>query len=463
MLPEEFLERIKNQDYIDLNKLTEALGSPSPVSIRINPSKWNHKPEFPVPVPWCRDGYYLKARPSYTTDPLFHAGCYYPQEASGMFLEQAFNQLVTKNGYFRVLDLCGAPGGKSTHLSSLIGEGGLLVANEVIRQRAAILAENITKWGTCNTIVTNNDPSAFGKLNEYFDLIVVDAPCSGEGMFRDEVARNEWSVANTAHCSDRQKRILMDVWPSLKSGGILVYSTCTFNPEENENNINWLAETTDSETLKINISAFGGIREISFKNISGYGFYPDRIDGEGFFLSAVRKTGGSGNKIHNEKKLSYSSLQYDRKEAERLINGSLSDIYRHDDTVYRLSLPVSDFLFLKKYLRILKGGTALFKTRNNDISPFHDLAISNLIKENAFPKNDLDYKDALSFLRRENFLLKETANGWIIVTYLGVNLGFVKNLGSRFNNYFPVDWRIRMQAIINSDNNRIKWQDKAEP
>jgi 16S rRNA C967 or C1407 C5-methylase (RsmB/RsmF family)/NOL1/NOP2/fmu family ribosome biogenesis protein len=459
MLPKAFLDRIAHQDYIDLNRLAEALESPSPVSIRINTSKWDRKPDFSVPVPWCRTGYYLKTRPSYTADPLFHSGCYYPQEASSMFLEQAFNQLVTDNINIKVLDLCGAPGGKSTHLSSLIGANGLLVANEVIRQRAGILSENITKWGSCNTIVTNNDPAAFGKLIEYFDLIVVDAPCSGEGMFREEGARNEWSEANASHCSDRQRRILMDVWPALKPGGILVYSTCTFNPDENEHNINWLAETTDSETLKIDISPYKCITEISFKNISGYGFYPGKIEGEGFFISAIRKKGEPGKNNLNEKKISHSSLTDDRKRAEVFINGSLNDIYRHDDTVYRLSLPVWEFLYLKKYLKIIKGGTALFKTRNKDLSPLHDLAISNLFKEDAFPVCDLDYNDTLSYLRRENFITRDMVKGWILVRYLGVNMGFVKNLGSRLNNYFPVDWRIRMQGTLKPDNNRIIWQE----
>lgn len=458
MLPKAFLDRIAHQDYIDFKRLTEALESPSPASIRINASKWKKKPGSSVPVPWCKDGYYLKARPSYTADPLFHSGCYYPQEASSMFLEQAFNQLVTIREDIKVLDLCGAPGGKSTHLSSLIGDNGLLVANEVIRQRAGILSENISKWGTCNTIVTNSDPAAFGKLIEYFDLIVVDAPCSGEGMFREEIARNEWSEANATHCSERQRRILMDIWPALKPGGIMVYSTCTFNPDENEHNINWLAETTDSESLKINILPYRGINEISIKNLSGYGFYPGEIEGEGLFISALRKKGEPGNNKISGKKISHSSLPEDRKRAEVFINGSLNDIYRHDDKVYRLSLPEWEYIYLKKYLKIIKAGTELFKTRNSDITPLHELAISNLIREDAFPVCELDYNDTLSYLRRENFKINDMDRGWILVRFLGVNLGFIKNLGSRLNNYFPIDWRIRMQGTIKPDNNRINWQ-----
>ena len=136
-----------------------------------------------------------------------------------------------------------------------------------------------------------NDPVAFAKLPGYFDMIIVDAPCSGEGMFRSDIAVNEWSDSNALHCSERQKRILMDVWPALKENGILIYSTCTFNPGENEQNIRWLIENREAECLRINISDYKGITEINYEGIFGYGFYPDKIRGEGFFISAIRKTG----------------------------------------------------------------------------------------------------------------------------------------------------------------------------
>jgi 16S rRNA C967 or C1407 C5-methylase (RsmB/RsmF family) len=272
MFPQKFIGRIRRQEYIDTEDLLKALEEPSPVSIRINPSKWNKMPANSESVSWCSSGFYLEGRPSYTLDPLFHSGCYYPQEASGMFIEQIFKQVIEHKEYLRVLDLCGAPGGKSTHLSSLIGSRGLLVANEVIRSRAYVLAENLAKWGKTNAIVTQNDPSAFSQLKDFFDIILVDAPCSGEGMFRDAVAVNEWSEENTAHCSARQKRILSDVWPSLKGNGILIYSTCTFNPGENEENIKWLTAKHKAATVEINISDFNRITEIDYLGIKGYGF-----------------------------------------------------------------------------------------------------------------------------------------------------------------------------------------------
>jgi len=255
MFPEEFIKRISTQKYLDADGLLGALREESPVSIRINKLKWDSEPENAEAVPWCSSAYYLASRPSFTLDPLYHAGCYYPQEASGMFIEQVIKQLVDTSGYLKVLDLCGAPGGKSAHISSLIGRESLLVSNEVIRQRSAILAENITRWGVSNTVVTRNDPSVFSRLPGFFDLILVDAPCSGEGMFRDRIAVDEWSPGNTLLCAERQRRILADVWPALKTGGILIYSTCTFNPGENEENVLWLTGTRGS---RINKSRYFG-------------------------------------------------------------------------------------------------------------------------------------------------------------------------------------------------------------
>jgi len=218
LFPEEFTSRLASQEYIDRDILLDALSDDSPVSIRLNTAKWDVAPPSGESVPWCDTGYYLPQRPLFTLDPLFHAGCYYVQEASGMFLEQVFRHSEFDKPGFRILDLCAAPGGKTTHLSSLAGPGSLIIANEVIRGRAGVLAENITKWGLGNTIVTSSDPSAFGRLGAYFDMILVDAPCSGEGMFRDVKARREWSRGNCELCPGRQRRILSDVWPSLKGG-----------------------------------------------------------------------------------------------------------------------------------------------------------------------------------------------------------------------------------------------------
>jgi len=458
MFPEDFIKRIYTQEYLDAENLLKALEEASPVSIRINPAKWNLVPVDSSNVPWSRKGYYLKNRPSYTLDPLFHSGCYYPQEASSMFLEQIIRQTSGLDGDLRVLDLCAAPGGKSTLLSNLIGPDNLLVANETIVSRAAVLAETITKWGAGNTLVTQNDPAALGRLSGYFDIIVVDAPCSGEGMFRTEIALDEWSLSNTMHCSERQKRILMDVWPALKENGILVYSTCTFNPGENEENIYWLLENHEAECIRLNLSLFKGVTEIDFKGIYGYGFYPDKIQGDGFFISAIRKT-RKQEKIHlkNQKITGLRPDKTDLAATDNLTNFSHDRILKWGDEVFAVPYQMNDYIYLFQNLKVVKPGTKLYVLKNHDILPTHEVALSQSLKHEAFPRTELSLHDALAFLKRDNFVIGETVKGWNLVTYKNINLGFVKNIGNRVNNYFPVEWRIRMNLPDHGKENIISW------
>ena len=243
----------------EYEKLAAALEGEQPVSIRLNEDKL---PESSFSlfrssfrhVPWSTAGYYLDKRLTFTFDPLFHAGCYYVQEASSMFVEQALRRYVGE-GPVVMLDLCAAPGGKSTHARSVLPAGSLLVANEVIRNRSQVLAENLTKWGHSGVVVTNNDPADFSSLTDFFDVILTDVPCSGEGMFRkDPVAVSEWSGENVEICWQRQRRIVTDIWPCLKSGGILIYSTCTYNTKENEENIRWIQDEFGAEVLPLEIS-----------------------------------------------------------------------------------------------------------------------------------------------------------------------------------------------------------------
>lgn len=459
MFPEEFIKRLGNQTSLNQVTLIESLRSPEPVSIRINDDKWRHNPEGAPQVPWSKNGWYLKSRPSYTLDPLFHSGCYYPQEASSMFLETVFNQLIPERAGIKVLDLCGAPGGKSTHISSLIGEKGFLIANEVIRSRASVLSENLTKWGHGNSIVTQNDPSLFRRLGPFFDVILVDAPCSGEGMFRDEIAVNEWSPDNAAHCSERQKRILMDIWPALKENGLLIYSTCTFNPDENERNVSWFSDMTNSESKKLNISDMKGVIEIEQDNITGYAFYPDQINGNGFFISVIKKTGGSDITHHGHQNISEFSVSGKYHSFVRDWTTFLKgELIRMGDDLFGLPCSTDDFLLIRKNLKIIKAGTRLCTVKNNDFIPSHELALSLKLQKGTFASVELDYQQAISFLRRDNLILPALAKGWYIITYKGVNLGFVKNIGNRFNNYYPVEWRIRMDKIRMVNQNLIKWE-----
>ncbi len=232
-LPQQFIDRVvQDLGASQADALFAALGTESPTSIRLNPYKID-KPIDESPVGWSKYGFYLPQRPSFTLDSDFHAGAYYVQEASSQFVGHILASRNVEGA--RVLDMCAAPGGKSTLYSTLVGLEGLVVANEINRARASVLADNARKWGLGNIVVCNNRPEHLAQFESWFDVVAVDAPCSGEGMFRKmDGAVEEWSVANVAMCAQRQKEILDNAWLSLKAGGVLLYSTCTFNHDENE-------------------------------------------------------------------------------------------------------------------------------------------------------------------------------------------------------------------------------------
>lgn len=460
MFPGEFTERINTQKYIDRDLLLKSLEETSPVSIRLNPGKWRQVPEESKPVKWCREGFYLESRPSFTLDPLFHSGCYYPREASGMFIEEAFSQIVKSADELRVLDLCAAPGGKSTHLSDLIGKKSILVSNEVIRSRSVVLAETVTKWGKGNTIVTRNDPADFGKLKGYFDIIMIDAPCSGEGMFRDRLAVDQWSVENTRLCEERQKRIISDVWASLKENGLIIYSTCTFNPGENEENILWLTKNKEAECLPLNVEGFEGVTEIDYEGIRGYGFYPGKIRGEGFFISVIRKTAlQEAERIKAQKRNEFMPDKTDISLAEKVSITDAGKLLKKGEDIISLACEAGEFFHLFSHLNVVSSGTLTGTRKKNDFIPAHELALSQNIRKDAYPSTEISYNDTLSYLRRDNLNCNDLQDGWNILTFRGVNLGFVKNIGKRINNYFPVGWRIRMNMAEPGKENIIKWKD----
>ena len=449
MFPEEFLDRIKQQSYLDSTALTEALQRPVEVSIRVNRHKW----PFPVngydSVMWEPEGYYLPGRPLFTPDPLFHAGVYYPQESSGMFIGEFFRQLTGDMTAMRVLDLCGAPGGKSTHLSSLLPDDGLLVSNEVIGSRAAILAENISKWGIGNTIVTQNDPSCFASLPGFFDVIVADAPCSGEGMFRSPMAVREWSVANTRLCSERQRRIVMDVWPALKPGGILIYSTCTFNPSENEENIEWIRANTGSESLEADISGLKEVTALEHRGIRGYGFYPGRVRGNGFFASALRKPHKQVASIRLASKNRTGVPSRIVKRVDELVFFDNDRLLMEKDRVVALAAGIGVYSYLSAKLKVIKSGTVIGELKKDQLVPAHDLAMSVRQKPGAWPEYNMSPEEATAFLRHERMNPALMPEGRVLVRYRGVPLGFVNNLGNRINNGYPQSWRMRMDKPEN--------------
>ena len=304
-LPPAFTERMQQLLGNESETFFQALVSESPTSIRLNPEKTANT-DLPFSellsrqVPWCSNGYYLKERPSFTSDPLLHGGAYYVQEASSMFLQVVLQQ-ITGDTPLRVLDLCAAPGGKSTLLANNLPKDSLLVSNEIIKSRASILKENIIKWGYDHIVVTNSDPNRFTGMKGAFDMILVDAPCSGEGMFRkDEKAIMEWSENNLRLCEERQKRILSDVWDALAPGGYLVYSTCTYNPGENEDILNWILTTFDASSVEIRHN-FTAITP-SPSPLHGYHFYPHKTSGEGLFMGVIQKNDGTPFTMKKEKR-----------------------------------------------------------------------------------------------------------------------------------------------------------------
>jgi len=372
----------------------QAFEEDAPVSIRLNATKaQGMKPVEGEPVPWCREGYYLRQRPSFTMDPLLHAGCYYVQEAASMFLDEVLRQM--HNAYIShqpsairplaALDLCAAPGGKSTLMRAALPEDCVLYSNEPIRQRASILAENVEKWGARNHIVTNLYPRDYRKSKMKFDLILCDVPCSGEGMFRKDPATiSEWSPQQVEKCWQLQRDIISDIWPCLNEGGMLIYSTCTFNTKENEENIRWILENYDAEVVPVETQPEWNITGSLLDGFTEpvYRFIPGISRGEGLFLCVLRKKGITAR-------------------------------------------PQRDYGSLPTRLRLVA----------DEITARQD---------GPFPEVELTYQDALKFLRGEALVLPpDTPRGLVEVTFQGHPLGPMKNIGSRANNLYPKPWRIK--------------------
>ena len=488
MLPNGFEEMVR--EVIgdgEWDAFVDALEAEPSVSVRINsqqainPSAFGTSPKTgeeyvgnaqQTVVKWCEWGRYLAERPKFTYDPLFHAGRYYVQEASSMFVWQALKQYVAKDAV--MLDMCAAPGGKSTLIAQYLGREGFLVSNEYVPQRAHVLVENMTKWGARNVVVTNNAPRHFEKLKMKFDAILVDAPCSGEGMFRkDERAREEWSLANVEMCVERGREILESAWEVLKPGGVLIYSTCTFNRRENEEQVQWLIDEMGAEYLPIEIGEDWMITETE----RGYRFLPHKTRGEGLFLAAVRKECTMHNAqctmhnaqctIHNEKKAKDRKEKKHKKENNSqlstfnfqlfIANGSKTvgstfnllegdwDLVVCDSLVYAVEKKHAEIVAeCRKVLNVMLFGVPMFEIKGKDLIPQTALAMSDVLKHGVYPEVDLTYDEAIAYLRKEAIVLdSDVSRGFVLVTYKGVPLGWVKNIGNRSNNLYPEYWRIR--------------------
>ncbi len=468
-LPLEFKAQMKALLADEYASFEAALDLSAPVSIRLHPVKQQRHPyalsakngqsnqnwEMPVwhvvpdgirPIPWHLPGFYLPERPLFTLDPALHAGGYYVQEASSMFLSEALRQHVDFSKRLKVLDLCAAPGGKSTLLSDLISPNSLLVANEVVRHRAGILRENLERWGRPNIAVSNAEAKDFAALSGFFDLIVCDAPCSGEGLFRkDPDAIKEWSPQAVLHCAQRQKDILASTVEALAPGGILVYSTCTYNKIENEENIHWLKNNFGFEQLYLEIPDSWGISATE----GGYRFFPHRAQGEGFFISILKKEEGEAPKLtapntfRQIKNLNKTHIA----EAQKWLNEQWEAKFFSSPGDEILALPVSlenEYYILDKYLKAKWFGLNMGEMKGSDFIPSHALALS-LWANDKLPNVELSYEQALLYLKKESIQLPEhTAKGWALATHNGLSLGWMKVLPNRMNNYLPMDRKIRM-------------------
>jgi 16S rRNA C967 or C1407 C5-methylase (RsmB/RsmF family)/NOL1/NOP2/fmu family ribosome biogenesis protein len=451
MFPKLFETQMQGLLGTEMPAFLEALQQAPPVSVRWNPlvptrvrqaAPWAHS----TPVPWHSDGVYLPQRPVFTTDPLFQAGAYYVQEAASMFVFEALRQILPASKPLRALDLCAAPGGKSTLLVSALPEGSLLVANEVIKTRVPVLRENLEKWGYDNTAVTSAEATVFAEnLPGFFDLVLVDAPCSGEGMFRkDPDAVREWSPAHVEFCAGRQKSILAEAVQTLAPGGWLLYSTCTYNRQENEQNCAWLCREMDLEYVPLETPADWGITSAE----RGYQFYPHHTRGEGFFIAVFQKKEGIRPKINAPGQ--FRSLKPLSKNDAATLRPWLQP--EQDMRFFQLpggeilSWPAwleSDFLILDKALKNKWFGVMLGEVKGKDLIPAQALAHSRLRAESVAAL-ELPAREALLFLQKENFEIHTPLRGWALATFQGLGLGWMKVLPNRINNYFPMERRVRM-------------------
>ncbi len=447
-LSEEFVRRIR-ATHADAEDFLRAIDTPPALSVRYNALKIGDMPEHAGRVAWCREGRYLSERPSFTCDPLLHAGAYYVQEASSMSIAaviESVRSLLPERPL--CLDLCAAPGGKSTLLMSHID--GLVWANEYVRSRAWILCENVAKWGTGNAIVSNMSPEQIGRAGVQCDLMLIDAPCSGEGMFRkDDVAVSEWSAENAQMCAERQRQILTDVWPALADGGILIYSTCTYNPEENERNAEWIVETLGATAIDTNLTRFEGITAVDFAGGKGFAFYPHKVRGEGFFVCALQKNGSRETTIKS--KVSKAKIVTTKECNDMLRRGYQAMAY--EDRIFALQSGYEDCVNdISSRLDLMQIGTPIaqkmVKRGQTEYIPSAESAMSLCIDKGAYRAVGLTKDDALKFLHGDTniSLPTDVPTGWIMVCYDGLGLGYVKNVGRRVNNYYPREWRIKMSV-----------------
>ena len=452
-IPEDFInEMINTFGAEQAELLVKELDSEPVTSIRLNPLKTPavSTPTNATPVPWCRDGWVLNERPQFTLIPEWHAGCFYVQEPSSMIIYEVVKRIASRftKTDVRYLDLCAAPGGKTTAALSALPEQAFVVANEFVPSRAKILLENLCKWGAHNTAVTCGDTAAFRKLQDVFDIVAVDAPCSGEGMMRkDEEARRQWSVTLVQQCAELQREILRNGWTALRPGGYLIYSTCTFNGTENENTLLYAVDELGAESIDLGIASDFGLPYGLVPNLHAIRFMLHITTGEGLFLGVLRKPADEGDAPTCAKgKIRKSTPPLPDKIRNLLINSCDYDYEQTKESVWCAIPKIHSLLVsqLQKHSRLLSTGITLGETKGKDFVPDAALALSTAISPTAYPRCEVDKDTALCYLRRKALVLPpDTPRGFVIITYNGHCLGFVKNLGQRANNLYPQNWRIR--------------------
>ena len=456
-LPEAFVQRMQQQLPDTYADFEAALAAPVPTSVRINRSKQPAafaEAHFAgaTPVPWCPDACYLPERPRFVEDPHIFAGSYYVQEASSMLLHQAIEQHLKpqESQPLRVLDLCAAPGGKSTLLAAALPADSLLLSNELVGKRVLPLVDNLTRWGLPNTWVSQQAPRYFTKpLANYFNCIVVDAPCSGEGMFRkDAGAVQQWSQKLVQQCANVQQEILSDILPCLRPGGLLVYSTCTFAPEEDEQQLQWLQEQ-GLINLPLQLPQEWNITPIEAGNAVGYRCIFHKTKGEGFFLSVFQKPadGLRGNLPSISKKHDKSSWL--SRKSEPVVKPWLNkpeafSYFTEGDQVVAIPKHLTDhYKLLYSLTRLRHAGVPLGQLSHNKLIPSHALAQSVEVSE-QLPTRELNYAEAISYLRKEEVAASGSdAKGWLLASYQGQKLGWLKAVPGRLNNHYPKELRIR--------------------
>ena len=447
-LPESFALRVQAELGDAYPAFLRALAEPPPVGIRRNFRKLAAIFPDAAPIPWCPTGAILPERPTFALDPLWHAGAYYVQEPSSMLLDFALRQFCDSRSVDAALDLCAAPGGKTTLLADYLDDASLILANEPIRKRFSVLRENVARWGSPNIVCTNHDPAEFAAFAHFFQIVLVDAPCSGEGLFRkDPNASGEWSEENAALCALRQRRIMEAAAPLVCGGGLLFYSTCTFNLKENDAQIAALLTNGDWDCLTLNAPPEWGLTPTAH----GVQCWPHRVCGEGFYLAVLRRKTGERRSVDRAEQIP-AGYRNAAPSENALARPLLKDpdairilVRTSDSHLFAAPPSLSTIAEITQTLPRYSFGVPLGIIKGKDLVPAHELALSPLLNP-ALPSVELSHDDALRFLRKENPLNTDYyPKGWLLMRHHGTSLGWGKAIPGRFNNYLPMEWRLRIR------------------